>query len=157
MGIVALVRAQKHPMPYQCNHVLKYRQQILAVTTRSGPRFAKTLPNPHLKSSPSAQKQNISKNSVVYTQHNPPNEISLPIRQQDQRTHRTDPRGPERKKLLDSLTASPPAENQELDTYFGQGLSAYKPGTTMKKNSFMQYPKAALCSFETIPQPLLQR
>ncbi len=67
------------------------------------------------------------------------------------------PEDQKEKKFMESLTGTLPAQNYDLENYFNEGLLAYQPGSKLKKTSFMQYPKVALCRFETIQQPLLQR
>lgn len=66
------------------------------------------------------------------------------------------PEDQKEKKFLDSLTVTSPQQNYELESYFKEGLLAYQPGSKLKKTSFMQFPKVALCTLEAIPQSLLK-
>lgn len=52
--------------------------------------------------------------------------------------------------IFESFTAN--ETNNELAEYFRKGLAGYHPETILVRINFMQFPKVALCSFETIKQ-----
>ncbi|MGF1923766.1 MAG: hypothetical protein ACQUHE_06275 [Bacteroidia bacterium] len=52
-------------------------------------------------------------------------------------------------KLLKTLTQTDNEKNEQILAYFNIGLEAYSQGATPTKIAFMQFPKVALCSFES--------
>ena len=52
--------------------------------------------------------------------------------------------------LFESFTEN--ETSNALAEYFRKGLAAYHPETILVRINFMQFPKVALCSFETIKQ-----
>ncbi len=52
-------------------------------------------------------------------------------------------------KLLTRLTQPENELNEQILAYFNIGVEAYSQGATPTKIAFMQFPKVALCSFET--------
>ncbi|MFN0257220.1 hypothetical protein [Pedobacter ureilyticus] len=55
------------------------------------------------------------------------------------------------KMLLQDLAQSEP-DNQALTKLFENGLGIYQSNTKLLSKKFMEFPRVALCSFETVTQ-----